>query len=109
MQKLVFVEGDTAPRVAIQLLTGPKCDLPVDLSVSGTSAKLRIAGSGTAVAREISLQIGNSPGLGEVVYDPQLGGTEEAGSFVAEIQVSFADGTSQTVLSKLLFEILPRL
>lgn len=109
MQKLIFVEGDTAPKVAISLLTGAKCDQPVDLSIAGTSAKIRIAKSGLLSAIEIPLQIGNSPGLGEVVYDPALGGTTEAGSFVAEIQVTFPDGTSQTVLSKLLFEVLPRL
>lgn len=109
MQKLIFIEGDTAPKVAIQLLTGPKCDIPVDLSSVGTSAKMRLAGSGLSVAREISLQVGNSPGLGEVIYDPAVGGTEEAGSYVAEIQVHFPDGTSQTVLSRLLVEVLPKL
>lgn len=109
MQKLVFIEGDTAPKVAIQLLTGPKCDMPVDLSAVGTSAKIRLAGSGVSSAREIALQVGSSPGLGEVIYDPSVGGTEEAGSYVAEIQVHFADGTSQTVLSRLLFEVLPKL
>lgn len=109
MQKLVFVQGDTAPRIAIQLLTGQKCDEPVDLAPPGTSAKIRLAGSGTSATRDIPLSIGNSPGLGEVVYDPALGGTEDAGSFAAEIQLTFPDGTTQTVLSKLVFEVLPRL
>ena len=107
MQKLVFVEGDTAPRATFELLTGVDATVPVDLSGSSTSAELILAGSGVSPSRLISMELGANPELGEVVYDPALGGTEQAGDFAASIRVTFSDGSVQTVLTPILIQVLP--
>lgn len=107
MQKLVFVEGDTAPRATFQLLTGVDGATPVDLSGLNVSAVLVLAGSGSGASRTVPLEVGPDAALGEVTYDPAEGGTELAGDFAASIRVTFSDGSVQTVLTPILVQVLP--
>lgn len=109
MQKLVFVQNDTAPKVTFELLTGTNASEFVDLSEQGLQLDLVLGGSGTGVAQVIPMQVGALPLQGECVYDPSLGGTETAGDFAASIRITFGDGSIQTVLTPIVIQVLPGL
>lgn len=109
MQKIVFVQDDTAPRVTFELLTGPNSTTPVDLSAAGVLVDLILASSGTSPSRAIPMAVGANPLLGECVFDPALGGTEAVGDFVSSIRVTFGDGSVQTVLTPIVVQVLPSL
>lgn len=109
MQKLVFVQGDTGPKVTFELLTGTKASEFVDLSEAGLQLDLLLGGSGVGSARVIPMQVGDLPLQGECIYDPSLGGTETAGDFAASIRITRQSGEVQTVLTPILVQVLPGL
>jgi hypothetical protein len=109
MQVLTFIEGDTRPKVVFKLYSGDVSGSAIDLSEPGTSVDLRLAKSGSSQAVTIPMTVGNSPGLGECIYDTSAGGTEEPGEFIGEVLVRFPDSTQQTAMSRFIFKILPKL
>lgn len=110
-EKIKLVQGDTRPRLIIDLTDEATGD-PIDVSDAGTTVvvKFREAGADTLKATLPCTKLittGNAtPGAaGRVQALWPAGSLDTAGSFEGEIEISFADGTVQTVYDKLKFTV----
>lgn len=110
-ERILLVQGDTRPRLIIDLTDETTGD-PINVSDAGTTVvvKFREVGSETIKATLACTKLittGNAtPGAaGRVQALWPAGALDTAGSFEGEIEISFADGTVQTVYDKLKFKV----
>lgn len=122
-EKIKLVQGDSRPQLILSI-TDQDTGVPINLSESGTTVvvKLREAGV-TAIKAEMlcGLLMGkvqedgitvdyaspwNTPGAGGRVYmDWEPGALSNAGDYEGEIEITFSDGTVQTVYDLLKFKV----
>ncbi len=121
-KKIRLVQGDTRPQLVFSL-TDDNTDLPVDLSDSGTVAvvKFRESGADTVKATMscfkltgIELEDGtisyaapyDALGRGGRLYmDWSADALDTAGSFEAEVEITFSDGGVLTAYDQAKFQI----
>lgn len=110
-ERIKLVQGDTRPRLVIDLTDEATGD-PVDVSDTGTTVvvKFREAGSSAIKATLPCTKLittGNAtPGAaGRVQALWPAGALDAAGYFEGEIEITFADGTVQTVFDVLKFRV----
>jgi hypothetical protein len=115
MTRIRLVEGDTRPRLVFTLRDTD--GTPIDVSAAEVRFKMRTIGSTTLKADVICA---NLSGLlqddGTILYDPPynvsgVGGRirvdwsasdlDTAGRYEAEIEITYNDGTKQTVYDKI--------
>lgn len=119
-EKIKLVQGDTRPQLVLSL-TDPTTGEPIN--ITGATVRMRFRQIGSASVKEV-LVGATLPGLvmpdGSVSLDApydQFGAggraaidwtptaLDTAGEFEGEIEVTFADGTAQTVFDTLRFKV----
>lgn len=110
-QRINVVRNDTRPRLVIDLTDAATGD-PIDVSDAGTSVvvKTRILGSEMAKSVipcvKLITPTNATPGAGGRVQAMwPAGGLDTAGRMEAEIEITFADGSIQTVYDRLLVQV----
>lgn len=110
-ERIKLVQGDTRPYLIIDL-TDEATGAPINVSDIGTSVvlKFREAGASTIKATLTCYKLGTTnnpiPGAdGRVQALWPAGALDTSGSFEGEIEITFADGTVQTVYDKLKFTV----
>lgn len=97
MTTVYMKQGDTAPALTAALKDS--LDVALDLTGSTVVFNLRQRGTGTVVVSRGSVTL-VSPSAGQVKYVWQAGDTDLAGQFDGEFEITYPDGTVQTVPSK---------
>jgi len=92
MANFQLKRGDTVPALRRTLLNA--IDDPVDLTNADVSFHMRQKGRDDA-AVDAAATVVNASG-GEVEYRWEDGDTDEAGVFLAEFEVTYADGSVET-------------
>lgn len=110
-ERIKLVQGDTRPYLIIDL-TDETTGAPINVSDAGTSVvvKFREAGADTIKATltcyKLATETGQALGAGGRVQAAwPAGALDTAGSFEGEIEITFADGSVQTVYDKLKFTV----
>lgn len=89
----VIKQDDTAPSYVADLKTN---GAPVDLTPA-TSATFKMRQTGqTALKVNAAMAIDADPATGRVQYDWQTGDTDTIGTYEAEIEILWTDGTIET-------------
>lgn len=111
MSAIKLVQGDTRPRLIIDL-TDEATGEAIDVSDTGTTVvvKFRETGADTikatlACTKLITTGNGTPGAAGRVQALWPAGALDTSGAFEGEIEVTFADGTIQTVYDKLKFSV----
>lgn len=111
MELIKLVQGDDRPRLIIDLADEASGD-PIDVSDTATTVvvKFREVGSETIKATlactKLITNTNATPGAaGRVQALWPAGALDTAGSFEGEIEITFSDGTVQTVYDKLRFKV----
>ena len=118
MSKIQLVQGDTAPALTFSI-TDDTTGLPVDLSAAGTVVRFKFRQLGATALKETltatkltgrlladgtidtSGSYAAAGGGGRVQVAWTGTSLDTAGDFEAELEVTFASGAIQTVLSRL--------
>jgi hypothetical protein len=121
-EKIKLVAGDSRPQLILSI-TDQDTGVPMNFSEVGTAVKVKLRAAGdTAVKSTMTCGklIGlvltdgsvnydspyNTPGSGGRVYmDWNPGALDTAGEYEAEIEITFTDGTIQTVYDLLKFRV----
>lgn len=120
-EKIKLVQGDTKPLIVVSLTDETTGD-PIDVSTATTRMKFRAAGETTILAILVASNIAgrvNADGTIDATepYDvPGAGGrcqfgwgpndlNQEPGDYEGEIEITFSDGSIQTVYAPLKFKL----
>lgn len=104
-EKIKLIQGDTKPAL-VCTITDDTSGVPIGLTNATVVLKFRAVGSTTLTAT-VPGTVTDGPN-GQVVFSPasapaMLAG--DAGDYEGEIQITFADGTVQTVYDLLKFKV----
>jgi hypothetical protein len=109
--RILLVQGDTRPRLVIDLADEATGDA-MDVSDTGTSVVVKFRELGgqtlkaTLACTKLITATNATPGAaGRVQALWPAGALDTAGSFEGEIEITFADGTVQTVYDRLRFKV----
>jgi alkylation response protein AidB-like acyl-CoA dehydrogenase len=105
MTDFTLKQHDTSPALRYQLLT--ETGDPVDLA-GVTGVRFRLAPSPAETARVDAEATVESATEGIVAYDWTAADTSKAGRFVAEWEVTYADGTVETFPNRGYLEVRVR-
>jgi hypothetical protein len=104
-EKIKLVQGDTKPAI-VCTITDDTTGAAVNITGATVLLKFRAAGA-TALTATVTGSVTDGPN-GKLVFYPasapeMLSG--DAGDYEGEIQITFADGTTQTVYDLLKFKV----
>lgn len=121
-EKIKLVQGDSRPQLILSI-TDQDTGVPINLSEVGTTVNVKLRESGSTAIKATmlcGLLMGkvlddgsvdyaspwNVPGAGGRVYmDWEPGALDNAGDYEGEIEITFPDGTIQTVYDLLKFKV----
>jgi hypothetical protein len=120
-EKIKLVQGDTKPVIVIALNDETSGD-PIDISTATTRLKFRATGSSSILTTVTGVKLAgklksdgtidstspySTPGVGGRVQFLWADGdlNQPAGDYEGEIEITYADGTIQTVYDMLKFKI----
>lgn len=104
-EKIKLVQGDTRPSI-VCTLTDSTTGLPIGLSGATVRLYFKAAGADTLTATVVGSI--TDPSNGVVVFFPSTAPQMlqgEAGDYQGEIEITFADGTIQTIYDLLKFKV----
>lgn len=110
-ERIKLVQGDTRPRLVIDLADAATGE-PLDVSDTGTTVVVKFREQGatalkaTLACTKLITAANATPGAGGRVQALwPAGALDAAGAFEGEIEITFADGSVQTVYDRLAFRV----
>lgn len=100
MTTIYLVQGDTGPQIRI---TVTREDTGSVIDVSGGSAKLKVRKTGsTSAAFTLTTTTGSDLQIGVLVFSLDGGqlATIAAGNYEGEVEITFSDGSVETVFER---------
>jgi hypothetical protein len=94
---LELKRGDTAPAVQAPLYADDAATTPLDLAGATVEFVMAKTASEPGTPKLTGACTVTDPTAGKVEYGWQAGDTDTAGSYMAEFQITWSDGTIQTL------------
>lgn len=106
-QPIQVKRGDTKPDVRLHLFSeDPDTDVTTDIDLT-TATRVRVLISrGDGVHPIVDRDLAARPDDGRLTFEWAAGDTDEAGKFRGEVEVTWGDGTVQTVPGGGYFEVV---
>lgn len=104
VRKIKIVEDNTAPGI---LLTAQRDGVAIDLT--GATVKLILAKGSTITNTGHQSCTLVTPTSGRVQYDPEAGDFATPGTYKADLEVTYADGSIERLYDQLKFQVRRKL
>jgi len=98
---IYLVQGDTGPQIKVTV-TREDTGVAVDVSGGSAALKVRKKGSTTLAFTLTAADVGDNLAEGTLIFQPSSGqlSTIAAGNYEAEVELTLADSTVETIFEK---------